>query len=92
MALSLWVINHMFNTKTNRIMRKSFSDLFIVQNGMISPKVPVNINGVIISPGVGISAGGGVLMGGVDLSKLVGKTLDVENDGGVYVIKGYYEY
>ncbi len=70
-------------------MRKRFSELFEVQGGAISPKVPVNINGVGMGPGV--SFGGGVLFGGVDLTKFIGKDFEVELQNGVYVVKGVYD-
>lgn len=69
-------------------MRKRYSELFNMDNGAITPKVPIHINGITMGPGV--SFGGEVLFGGVDLSQLIGKDLEVEMQDGVYVIKGYY--
>jgi len=69
-------------------MRKQFNELFTIQNGMVSPKVPIHINGVTMTPGV--SFGNGVSFGGVDLTQFVGKDLEVENQNGVYLIKGVY--
>ena len=60
-------------------MLVSFDQLFSIQNGMISPRVPVSINGVTMGPGV--SFGGGVA---------VGRTFDVDVVGGVYVLKSAY--
>lgn len=71
-------------------MKKHFSELFTNQNGMVSPKVTVHINGITMSPGV--SFGGGVLFGGVDLTQFIGKYLEVELQDGAYVIKGVYDY
>jgi hypothetical protein len=62
--------------------------LFNNNNGVVTPKVNVNINGVTMSPGV--SFGGGVLFGGVELTQYIGKDFDVELQNGVYVIKGIY--
>lgn len=69
-------------------MRVNFNDIFTVQNGVISPKVQIHINGVTMGPG--ISFGSGVAFGGVDLTQLVGKDLEVEVQNGVYTIKGVY--
>ncbi len=71
-------------------MRMSFDELFQRNaDGMISPRVPVHINGVTMGPGPG--SGGGVSFGGVDLPQFMGKDLDVEvREDGVHVIKGAY--
>lgn len=69
-------------------MRKHFDELFTTQNGMVSPKVTIHVNGVTMSPGVGF--GGGVSFGGVDLTQFIGKYFDVEYQNGVYIIKGIY--
>jgi hypothetical protein len=71
-------------------MRVAFSQVFQVSSdGMVSPKVPVQINGVMMSPGV--SFGGGVLFGGVNLAALQGKDLEVEQrPDGTVVISGHY--
>lgn len=70
-------------------MRKSFNELFTVQNGTISPKVSIRINGIEMTPGV--SFGRGVSFGGVDLAQFIGKDFEVENHNGIYEIKGYYK-
>jgi len=70
-------------------MKKHFDELFSTQNGMVSPKVPVNIGGVTMTPGV--SFGGGVLFSGVDITQFKGKYFEVELQNGVYVIKGVYD-
>ncbi len=69
-------------------MRMSFDQLFqrTAAVGMISPRVPVQIGGVTMTPGVPF--GGGVNIGEVDLIQLVGKDFDVEVQDGVHVIKG----
>ena len=68
-------------------MRMSFDQLFQRNtDGMISPRVPVQINGVTMGKGVGF--GRGVAFGGVDLNQFVGKELDVEVQNEVHVIKG----
>lgn len=69
-------------------MRKRFDDLFAIQNGMVTPKTLVGLNGVVMGPGVAFGAG--VSFGGVDLTTFVGKDLDVEVQGNLTVINGYY--
>jgi len=71
-------------------MRVDFSELFTVQNGMISPKTNVQIGGAIIGPGGSFSASGGASVGGVDLSQYIGKVLEADNQNGVWVIQGFY--
>lgn len=71
-------------------MRVRFEEIFNITEGRITPKVTVKIGGVVMTPGVSFSDG--VSFSGVDLSKYVGKDLDVEKhpDGSVE-IKGVYE-
>lgn len=69
-------------------MRVHFDDIFAIQNGMVTPRVTVHINGITMGPGV--SFGGGVAFGGVDLTQFVGKYLEVDVENRVYVIKGFY--
>ena len=72
-------------------MRMSFDQLFerTAAVGMISPRVPVQIGDVTMTPGVPF--GGGVNVGGVDLIQLMGKDFDVEVEDGVHLIKGAYD-
>ncbi len=69
-------------------MKIHFNELFTNQNGVITPKVTVHINGVTMSPGVSFTSG--VSFSGVDLTQFVGKSLEVENQNGVYMIAGVY--
>ena len=69
-------------------MKMHFNELFVIQNGMISPRFNININGVIMSPGV--SFGKGVSMGGVDLSHYSGSYFNVEIQNGIYIILCVY--
>lgn len=59
---------------------------------MISPKVPIHVNGITMGPGVGF--GGGVSFGGVDFTSFVGKYLEVNVDhvNQVNIIVGVYPY
>jgi len=86
MLLACFVSGKIF--KQNE-MRKNFADLFAIQNGMVTPKTSVGVNGIVMGPGVAF--GSGVSFGGVDLSTLVGKDLEVEAQGEVTIIKGYYQ-
>lgn len=67
-----------------------FNELFTVQNGMVTPKVTIHINGVTMGPGV--SFGNGVLFGGIDLTQFIGKYFDVDIQNGVHIIRGVYNY
>lgn len=69
-------------------MRINFSQLFNINNGAISPKVPIQIGGVTM--GNGVSFGGGVRFSGVDLFQHIGKDFEVEEVNGVYILKGIY--
>lgn len=70
-------------------MRMSFDELFRKDpDGIISPRLPVHINGVTMRPGVDL--GGGVSFGEVDLTPFVGNDLDVEIHDDVHVIRGIY--
>jgi ribosomal protein L11 methylase PrmA len=53
-------------------------------NNTISPKLPVKIGSVTITPGV--SFGSGVIMGGVNLFDYIGRTLEGYVDNGMFVI------
>jgi hypothetical protein len=69
-------------------MKVHFDDLFSIQNGMVTPKVQIHINGVNMGPGA--SFGSDVAFGGVELAKLVGQYLDVDVQNGIHIINGIY--
>jgi len=71
-------------------MRVPFNELFQVNpNGMISPKLRVNINGNIIGPGAEL--GSGAVVGGVNLHDIAGHQLEVEQQAdGLVIFRGYY--
>ena len=72
-------------------MRVPYSQIFQVNpNGSVTPRMQVQIGGVTMGPGVAF--GGGVSFGGVDLAAMKGKDIEVEQQGNVIVIKGFYEY
>lgn len=70
-------------------MRYSFNDVFVVQNGAISPRRPVQIGGVTMTPGV--SFGGGASFSGINLLDYLGKDLEGSEVNGILVIKGFYD-
>jgi hypothetical protein len=70
------------------IQKYRFYDVFLVQNGRISPRIPVKIGGVTMGPGV--SFGGGVSFSGVDLSQYLGKDIAGYIENGIFIIKGFY--
>ena len=72
----------------SNIKRYRFYDVFLVQNGMISPKIPVSIGGVTMGPGV--SFGSGVSFSGVDLSQHISNDIAGYIENGVFIIKGFY--
>ena len=69
-------------------MKMHFNDLFIIQNGMITPKVTIQINGTTMGQGVGF--GSGVSFDGVDLSQYTNSYFQVEIQNSLYIIKGIY--
>jgi hypothetical protein len=69
-------------------MRKHFDELFTIQNGIIHPKVTVQINGVKMSTGVSFDSG--LSFGGINLTQFIGKYLEVELKNGEYEILGVY--
>ena len=72
-----------------RTVRMSFDELFRRNaDGMISPRLPVQIGGVTVSPGG--ASGRGASFGGVDLAQFLDKDLDVEIQDNVHVIKGTF--
>ncbi|MEJ0056506.1 MAG: hypothetical protein WDN75_13155 [Bacteroidota bacterium] len=70
-------------------MKVHFDEIFSVRrNGIITPRVVVRINGQTMGPGVNF--GKGISFGGVDLEEFIDSFLEVENQNGVRVIKGFY--
>lgn len=72
------------------LTRVHFGDVFTVTaDGNLSPKVPVDINGVQMTPGV--SFGGGVQFGGFAMSQAAGHDLGVRRlpNGFVQLVKYY---
>ncbi len=70
-------------------MRVPYSQIFTINSdGSITPKVSVSLGGITMGPGVAFTRG--VQFSGVDLASLQGRDLDVEVQGNVHVIKGYF--
>ena len=71
-------------------MRVKFDQVFQVNaNGSVTPRTRVQIGGVTMGPGVAF--GGGVSFSGVDIASKRGKDIEVEQQGDIVVIKGFYE-
>ena len=67
----------------------NFYQLFKVNtDGSIEPLVVVKIGGVQFGPGVRF--GKGVSFSGIDLTQYIGRDFQVENQAGVFVIKGIF--
>ena len=70
-------------------MRVSFDQVFQTNiDGSVSPKMPVFVGGVTMTPGVSFTTG--VSFGGLDIASLRGKDLEVDQSNGVTTIKGHY--
>jgi len=70
-------------------MRVSFSSVFQANpDGSFTPRGVVRIGGVQMGPGVAF--GRGVSVGNIELAAMQGRDLEVENEGGIIVIKGHY--
>jgi len=70
-------------------MRVPFNQLFQIHpNGAISPRVTVQVGGVVM--GSGVTFGQGVSFGGLNLATIKGQDLEVTFDGQKYTITGYY--
>ena len=70
------------------VKKYRFNDVFLVENGRISPRIPVRIGGVTMGPGV--SFGGGVSFSGINLSQYIKKDIAGYIENGVFIIKGFY--
>jgi len=69
-------------------MRMHFDQLFVIQNGAISPRFSITLGGVTM--GQGVSFGNGVSFGGVNLAQHTNSYFEVDVQNGVHVIKGIY--
>jgi hypothetical protein len=78
-------------SNSDGLIRVHFDQIFTIDsNGMLSPKVPGEINGTTMTPGV--SFGGGVQFGGFALSQAVGHDLGVKRlDNGFIQLVQYYD-
>lgn len=71
-------------------MRVRFNEIFNVSPNGITPKVQVQIGGITMGPGV--TFGHGAVFAGIELAKHTNQDLEVEQQGGVYIIKGVYNF
>jgi len=70
-------------------MRRNFYEVFRTNpDNSLEPLHRVRIGGVEFGPGVKLS--GGVRFGGIDLTKYIGRDLEIETDGDTWVITGIY--
>jgi hypothetical protein len=75
--------------EVNQTQRVGFSDLFFTNaDGSISPKVVIEVNGVVIGPGIGLRPG--TPIGGVDFFQYLNKDFAVEVEVGRHKLVGYY--
>lgn len=58
-------------------------------DGSLTPRKVINVNGVTFGNGVAFSPG--VNFGGVDFFKFQNYDIAAEDEGGILVIKGFYE-
>ena len=70
-------------------MRVHFWDVFkINSDGSLEPIRRISVGSVQLGPGV--KFGKGVLLGGIDLTQYVGRDIEVEDQSGIYNLKGIY--
>lgn len=70
-------------------MRVPFGNIFVEHpDGSLEPRRQININGVVFGPGVRI--GQGVAFGGVNLQLYRGLDLEIEDNGPLAVVRGFY--
>lgn len=70
-------------------MKMHFNDLFNYDNGLVTPKVHIHLNGITKVPGETIENGSSV--GGLNMKPYIDRYLDVELENGVHVIRGIIE-
>ena len=69
-------------------MRVPFDRVFTVVDGQIIPHMHVRIGNVTNAVGVPIPAE--LRVGGAEIDALIGQDLDVDREGGIIVINGFY--
>lgn len=71
-------------------MKYDYWDIFEDVDGdnRLTPKMPININGIILTQGVTFSRG--VTWGGVDFFDYWGVPIEAEEINGILVIRGFY--
>lgn len=70
--------------------RYKFLEIFSENSdGSLSPKKPININGVTFGQGVSFSPG--VSFGGVDFHRYKYLDIAAEDQGGLLIIKGFFK-
>lgn len=75
----------------NVLKRYRFMDVFKKNpDGSLTPKTPVNINGITFGPGVSFNQG--VVFGGVNLFDYQIYDIAAQEENGVLIIKGFYSH
>lgn len=59
-------------------------------NGSISPRTTIRVGGVTLSPGVSFTRG--VTFGGVDFFNYYGMDLEVDEEGQILILRGFYTH
>lgn len=72
-------------------MRKKFFDVFKEnEDGSLTPKETIKIGGVMLGAN-SIRFSKGVVFAGLNIFDHYGKDLEVEQENGIIIIKGFYE-
>lgn len=70
-------------------IQKEFNDLFEVSpDRRLTPRQAIKIGGVMIGPGITFSPG--VYIAGVDITNFIGHNIEVQDEGGMLSIIGFY--
>jgi hypothetical protein len=69
-------------------MRVPFDRVFTIVDGQIIPQMHVRIGNVTNAIGVPVPAE--LRVGGTEIDALIGQDLDVDREGGIIVINGFY--
>ena len=73
-------------------MKMNFEELFSIKNGtMATPRVIVRIGGTTMFPDISMTIAPWIPVDGINLSKCVGKDLEVSIDNNVHEIVSIYQ-
>lgn len=72
-------------------MRRNFFDIFKKnEDGSLTPKKTIKIGGVVLGAN-SIKFSKGVIFAGLNIFDYYGRDLEVEQENGIIIIKGFYE-